>query len=231
MPCPKLAEGDVVRLTRVDDCGAPVEGADNAFVDDCWASVLMAPNVEAGTDIDFRSMSGRSCGFKRGRPSFRGFDITGEFFSASPEMIELITGNPVYLDYNGDPIGWDDCADFDGNFALEVWQNVVGEECPTDDSDGVWFYWLLPWIENGVLGDVSVNQEGVTFSITANTKADGQWSGGPWDVQAADADNTPGPLLEAIGSGCHRRGFMTTITPPTAVCDYVTVPANNILPS
>lgn len=226
MPCPKLAEGDVVRITRVDDCGAPVEGASNAFVDDCWASVLMAPNVETGTDIDFRNMSGVSCGFKRGCPSFRGFDLTGEFFSASPEMIEILTGNPVYDDFAGDPIGWDDCSvACNTGFGLEIWQNVVGEECPAGDVDGQWFYWLLPWVTNGVLGDVTVNNEGVTFSFTGNTRASGRWYFGPWDVQAQDAGGTAGPLLTSIGSTCHRRGFLTTVAPPTAACDYVTVPA------
>jgi hypothetical protein len=226
--CPKLAEGEVVRITRVDDCGHAVEGADNAFADDCWASVLMSPNVEAGTDIDFRSFSGRSCAFKRGCPSFRGFDLTGTFFSASPEMIEILTGNPVYLDYNDEPIGWDDCSvACRGGFALEIWQNVVGEECPEGDADGLWFYWLLPWVTNAVLGDVTVSQEGVTFTLTANTRAGGRWEFGPWDVQAADANNTPGPLLTDVGADCHRRGFLTTISPPTAACSYVTVPATN----
>lgn len=227
--CPKLAEGDLVRVTRVDSCGAPVEGAGNAFVDDCWASVAMAPNVQAGTDIDFRAMSGQSCGFKRGCPSFRGFDITGSFFSASPEMIEMLTGNPVYEDYNGDAIGWDDCSvACTAGFALEVWQNIVGEECPTDGSDGLWFYWLLPWISNGVLGDITVGQEGVTFTLTGNTRANGSWSLGPWDVQAQDAMNTPGPLLEVIGGDCHRRGFLTNISPPTADCSAILVPENNV---
>lgn len=222
--CPKLAEGDVVRITRVDDCGAPVEGADNAFVDDCWASVLMAPNVEAGTDIDFRSMSGRSCGFKRGCPSFRGFDLTGEFFSASPEMIEILTGNPVYVGFDDAPIGWDDCSvACSGGFALEIWQNIVGEECP-EGGESLTFYWLLPWVSNGVLGDVTVNQEGVTFSLTGNTRASGRWQLGPWDVQAANAEGEAGPLLTPVGPTCHRRGFLTSIAPPTAACEYVTVP-------
>jgi hypothetical protein len=227
MGCPKLAEGDVVRVTRVDECGAPVEGSDNAFVDECWASVAMAPNVEAGTDISFKAMNGRQCGFKRGCPTFNGFDLTGGFFSASPELIDILTGNSVYNDFNGDPIGWDDCqVACNTGFALEIWQNVIGEEC-AEDTTGQWFYWLLPWVTNGVLGDVTVNAEGVTFSLTGNTRAGGGWSLGPWDVQAADAENTPGPLLEVIGSECHRRGFVSTIEPPTAACTWISVPQNN----
>lgn len=137
----------------------------------------MAANVQQRTDISFTAMNGRNCGFKRGCPDFRGFNLTGNFFSASPEMIELMTGNAVYLDHAGNPIGWDDCTvRCRGGFGLEIWQQVVGEECPEEETEaeGIWFYWLLPWVTNGVLGDVTVNNQGVTFSLTGNTRASGR---------------------------------------------------------
>lgn len=228
MPCPKLAEGEVVRITRTDGCGAPVEGAGNAFVDDCWASVVMKPNTDAGTDIDFKGMSGRSCGFKRACPTFKGFDLEGSFFTASPEMVELLTGNAPVDDWDGNPVGWDDCSiPCNSGFALELWQNIIGEECDENNPDGLWFYWLLPWVQNGILGDITVGNEGVTFTLTANTRASGAWSLGPWDVVAQDGSNTPGPLLTEIGVDCHRRGQLVSITPPTAQCDSISVPANN----
>lgn len=229
MPCPKLAEGDVVRITRVDSCGRPVEGEDNAVVSECWASVQMEPNVNTGTDIEMVSMNGRSCAFKRACPDFRGFDNTGTFFEASPEMIEILTGNPVYFDYDGNPIGWDDeQVACNTGFALEIWQQIIGDEC-VEGVSGQWFYWLEPWLTGGVLGGVTVNSEGLNFTLTAATRDASQWSLGPWDVQAQDALNTAGPLLTPIGSAGHRRAFITTIAPPTADCGYVTVPPNNVV--
>lgn len=227
MSCPKLAEGDVVRLTRVDACGAPDEGDGNAFVDDCWSSVVMSPNIEAGTEIKFKAMNGRSCGAKKGCDTFNWFDITGTFYSASPEMIELMTGQPVYDDFDGNAVGWDDCAiACTAGFGLELWQNVIGEECVVGE-EGIWFYWLLPWIENGRLGDVTVSAEGVTFTLTGSTRASGGWSLGPWDVQDNDGAGTAGPLLTAMGADCHRRGFLTSISPPTPACEAIATPANN----
>jgi hypothetical protein len=223
--CPKIVNGDIVRATRVDNCGAPVEGAGNAFVDDCWPSAAMASNVQAGTDITLRAANGSICAFKRGKPGFRGFDLTFQFFNASPEFVELLTGSPLVLDHAGDPIGWEDC-DVVGNFAFEIWADIAGEECP-DDSEGIWFYLLLPWVSNGRLGDITINDGGVTFEMTGNTRDQGRWSLGPWDVVAQDVAGTPGPLLTEIGDDCHRRVFQTTIAPPTAACETVTVPANN----
>lgn len=227
MPCPKLAEGEVVRITRVDNCGAPEAGADNAVASECWASVEMAPNVNEGTDIEMLNMRGQTCGFKRACPDFRGFDITATFWEASPEQIEILTGNPVYFDYNGDPIGWDDAqVACQSGFGLELWQSVLSEECEGGNDPS--FYWLLPWLSNGVLGNVTVNNEGLSFTLTASTRANSQWALGPWDVQAQDVANTAGPLLTPLGSTTHRRSFLTTIAPPTVTCGYIEVPANNV---
>lgn len=228
MPCPKLAEGEVVRITRVNSCGIPVEGADNAVQSECWASLQMTPNVNTGTDIEMIAMNGRSCAFKRACPDFRGFDITASFFEASPEMVEILTGNPVYFDFNGDPIGWDDCqVACASGFAIELWQSILGQEC-IDEDDVLSFYWLLPWLTNGILGDLTVNNQGLQFTLTAATLAGSGWGLGPWDVQAQDAEGTAGPLLTPLGDTCHRRGFITTIAAPTVECGYITVPPNNV---
>jgi hypothetical protein len=224
MPCPKLAEGDVVRVTRVDSCGRPVTGEDNAVVSECWASVEMAPNINTGTDIEMLNMRGQTCGYKRACPDFRGFDITASFWEASPEMIEILTGNPLVFNYAGEPVGWDDCTvACDSGFGLEIFQSLLVEDCD-DGTDGEWGLWLLPWLSNGVLGNLTVNNTGLQFTLTANTRPGGGWELGPWDVMAQDAENTPGPLLAPLGPTCHRRFMTTTIEPPTAQCGWITVP-------
>lgn len=230
MACPKLAEGDRVRITRIDECGRPVTGAENGALSECWASVQMTPNVNTGTDIEMTGMNGRSCAFKRACPDFRGYDVTATFWEASPEMIELLTGNPLVVDYDGNPVGWDDCqVPCAEGFALELWQSILGQECIGEETSSQSFYWLLPWLTGGMLGDLTVNNEGLSFTLTASSRAGTQWQLGPWDVVAQDAQNTPGPLLTPLGPSCHRRGFITTVAPPDVDCGYVDVPPNNVL--
>lgn len=226
MPCPKLAEGDVVRITRVDACGRPVEGEDNAVVSECWASVEMAPNINTGTDIEMINLRGQTCGFRKACPDFRGFDNTGNFWEASPEQVEILTGNPVIFDQAGDPVGWDDeQVACNTGFALEIWQQLLIEDC-ADEVDGQWAYWIEPWLTNGMLGTLTVNAEGLSFPITMASRSGGGWGLGPWDVVAQDGSNTPGPLLTPLTA--HRRFLITTIAPPTAQCGYITVPPNNV---
>ncbi|MFD8774475.1 hypothetical protein [Streptomyces sp. NPDC059916] len=226
MPCPLIANADVIRVTRVDSCGRPVAGEDNGYVFDCFATLAMNPNVEDGEDVVYTAANGRQCGFKRGCPSFNGYDIELNFFSVSPEFIEITTGNPVVFDHAGKPIGYDDCSlKCNSGFAIEMWAEVLGEDlCDTEGGgDGAWIYFLMPWVSNGMLGDMEVGAEAVSLVLNGATRAGGGWGTGPYDVMATNATGTPGRLLTPLGPTCHRRTMITTVAPPEPVCDYTPV--------
>lgn len=223
MPCPLIANADVARVTRVDECGRPICGVDNGFVFDCFASLSASPNVEEGTDVNYQAANGRQCGFKRGCPTFNGYDLELSFFAVSPEFIGITTGNPLVFGFDGEPVGFDDCAvQCNTGFGLELWAEVVQEEC-TANSTGQWLYFLYPWITNGLLGDLEIGNEAVSLTLSGATRSGGLWGVGPYNVMATDALNTPGPLLTPLGSTCHRRTFLTSVAPPVATCDYVPV--------
>lgn len=226
MPAPLISNAATVRITRVDGCGRPVCGPDNAWVTDCFASVSMEANIEEGEDITFTAANGRQCGYKRGCPTLNGYDLTFTFFEASPELMEIMTGSPVYFDWDGSPIGFDSCSiACNSGFALEVWTDVLGEDvCPEDDTgDGAWVYFLLPWVTNGIIGDLELANEAVNLELTGATRAGGRWGVGPYDVQSQDSAGTPGPMLTPLDGNCHRRMFVTTIAPPEGSTEYVPV--------
>lgn len=226
MSCPLIANLDVVRLTRLDSCGRPVCGADNSIAFDCLSSLAMNVNSEDGTDVEYKAANGKVCGFKRGCPTFRGYDIELNFYGVSPEILEITTGNPVVFGYDGTPIGYDDCdIQCDTGFAIEGWAEVLGEDvCVTDGlATGQWIYFLLPWVTNGLLGDIEVGSEAVTLTMQGSTRSGGGWGVGPYNVLEQNALLTPGPLLTPLGSTCHRRIITTRIAPPTADCEYADV--------
>lgn len=227
MSCPLIANAEVARFTRVDSCGRVVCGADNAYTMDCFATLAMNRNVEDGTDVTYKAANGKVCGYKKGCPTFLGYDIELSFFGVSPEFIELTTGQPPYAGFDGELIGYDDCSiQCDSGFAIELWAQVLGEEvCPDEaTTDGAWVYFLLPWVTNGQLGDLEIGSEAVNLTLSGSTRANARWGVGPYNVQAADIAQTPGPLLTPLGANCHRRTMITTISPPTVTCDYQAVP-------
>ncbi|MEU0273201.1 hypothetical protein [Streptomyces sp. NPDC006307] len=233
MPTPLIANADTIRVTRLDGCGRPVCGVDNGFTFDCFASLSMNPNTEEGEDVEYRAANGRICGFKRGCPSFRGFDIELNFFSVSPEFIEIATGNPVVYGYDGQPIGFDDCSvQCNSGFAIELWAEVLDEDaCGAGGGDGAWIYFLMPWVTNGQLGNMEIGSESVSLTLSGATRAGGGWGVGPYDVMPIDAAGTPGTLLTPLGANCHRRTFVTTVAPPEAIGDYTPVAGDMCLAS
>ncbi|MDX2643485.1 hypothetical protein PV341_07830 [Streptomyces sp. PA03-1a] len=226
MTCPLIANLDVVRVTRLDSCGRPVCGDDNGFVFDCLASIALNPSIEEGEDITYKAANGRQCGFRKGCPSLQNYDVEINFFSVSPEFLEITTGNPVVFGFDGKPIGYDDCSiKCDSGFALEFWAEVLGDDvCAADGTgDGAWIYFLLPWVTNGILGDLEIGAEAVTLQLQGATRAGGGWGTGPYDVMPIDAAGTAGPLLTPVGATCHRRTFLTSVAPPEPVCEYTPV--------
>lgn len=185
----------------------------------------MNPNIDEQDDVIYRAANGSLCGVKRGCPSLLGYDLEYNFFQVSPQLTDVLTGNPVVMDFAGAPVGNDDCTIQCGaGFAIETWSELVGATCTTTGAQR-YLYTLIPWITNAYINDLEIGNEQVTFQLVGSSRAGGQWGTGPFDVVATAAPNVPGRMLTPLGATCHRRMQITTIAPPVASCDYVAVPA------
>lgn len=227
MSCDLIANLDVVRATRVDNCGKPVTG-EHAFVSECVASVAMNVNVDTPDDVLYRAANGTLCGVKRGCPTLLGYDVEFNFFQVSPQLVDVLTGQPIVVDNTAEPVGWDNCSiSCNGGFALEFWSELIGQAC-TVTGQQKYLYVLMPWVTNAYLSDLEIGSEQVTFQAVGSTRAGGQWGLGPYNVVLnGAAPGTPGPLLTPLGATCHRRIQTTLVPPPTPdpLCDYSVVPA------
>lgn len=190
----------------------------------------MNPNVDTPDDVIYRAANGTLCGVKRGCPTLLGYDLEINFFQVSPQLTDILTGNPVVMDAGGEPVGSDDCSvKCDGGFALEFWAELVGQAC-TDTGAPKFLYVLIPWVSNAYISDLEIGSEQVTFQLVGNSKAGGRWGVGPYNVvDTAVPPATPavpGPMLTPLGDTCHRRMQIVTIAPPvpSATCDYTPVP-------
>ncbi|AMD42763.1 major tail protein [Streptomyces phage Xkcd426] len=226
MSCDLIANLDVVRVTKVDNCGLPLVG-ENAFVSECVASVAMNPNIDEQDDVIYRAANGSLCGVKRGCPSLLGYDLEFNFYQVSPQMTDVLTNQPVVVDNLGEPVGFDSCnINCQGGFALEFWTELVGQNCTTTGAQR-YLYTLIPWVTNAYLSDLEIGSEAVTFQLVGSSRAGGRWGEGPYNVVLnGAAPGTPGPMLTPLGATCHRRMQITTVAPPVPdpACDYATVP-------
>jgi hypothetical protein len=187
----------------------------------------MNPVTDDQDDVIYRAANGSLCGVKRGCPTLLGYDLEFNFFQVSPQLTDVLTGQPVVLDNLSEPVGNDSCdIDCRGGFALEFWTELIGQNCTTTGAQK-YLYTLIPWITNAYISDLEIGSEQVTFQLVGSSRAGGQWGVGPYNVvMNGAAPGTPGPMLLPLGDTCHRRMQITTVAPPVQDpdCDYAVVP-------
>lgn len=217
--CFPLVRGRVMRATRLDECGRVKDSGCSSITTKGFVSVAMTANIVEAEAITVTNAGGEQCVNDTGSPQFGGYGVAITFCNVDPELYAMMTNQDVVYDSDGDAVGFQVGTDADlskANFGLEVWSNVPGVAC--GEVGGSYGYTLLPFISGGVIGDFTLENAAVTFTITnAATKDGTQWGVGPYDV-VPGVGGVAGPLLVALGTKKHLHVQLTTIAPPEPGC-------------
>lgn len=212
-----LVRGRALRVTKLDGCGAVLPGPRSQVSTEGFISVGLTANNEEGETISVTNAAGNICILDEPAPRFTGYSIEVAFCGVDPELFSLMTGQPIVLDADGDTaIGVQVNSDVDvdlSGFAMELWSNVPVAAC--DESGGASYgYMLIPFVKGGVLGDLTVENGAINFTLTGASSKDGnEWGVGPYDV-VRDGTGDPSPLLEPLPSKNHLHLQLTTVAPP-----------------
>lgn len=217
--CYPMVRGSRMRVTRLDGCGNPVLGPNSVVVTRGFISVALTANIEEGEEINVTNANGDVCVLDTPCPKFNNYSVEFSFCDVNPSLFSMMSGQPVVM--NGDDIvGFDMDSDVeacDSGFALEMWTGVPTEACEPG-SGRSYGYILLPFVRGGVLGDFSIENAAINFSLTgAQTKKGSGWGVGPNDVQ--EVAGVPSPLTNPVNTGTHLRTFRTTLAPPEPDCE------------
>lgn len=221
--CVPLARGRRMRLTRLDECGAPDPGPTGTLVTDGFISVGHAPNYLDPEEITQRNANGDLCIDDQGNPQLRWIDLTILMCQVNPDAINIITGNPLVVDdaVAPDTVGFRIDGSLTGtvNFAMELWSGVPGQEC-SDTGTRQYGYWLLPYIVQARIGEWNVENAALTMTLTARTSTGSLWGTGPtaYTVRADAVTGTPEQILTPIGDFQHVHYETVTVAPPAAAC-------------
>ena len=208
--------GKAMRVTGLDQCGAVLPSARGSVVTKGFVSVSLSPNLNEGTRLTRTNANGDNMVDEQPRARFQNWGVSIAFIGVDPELFALMTGDKVYRDASGKIVGrmgTDDVEVDLVNWALEVWTDIPAEACGA--GEGKQFgYFLLPWLGNGVLGEITFQNDVVDFSVTNVTSQSGNaWGKGPYDV-VADAQGLPPPLATAVPPSLHDLNILTSIAPP-----------------
>lgn len=218
-----------VRITKLDSCGTPITGC-STVVSDGIISIGMTKEYEDREEFFTKNGDGVFCVQETNAPILKWINLELTFCNVDPELVNIMTANPLVLDDASSPnsIGYsvESDAASNSNFAFEGWTRLAnngGVAC----SGGVEYgYALFPWVKEGTIGDVTYENGAANFVVNARTSANSPWGLGPYFVDYSDnpaGSTTPVRLLTPILSRQHHRFFMTRLAPPTASCGCTTL--------
>lgn len=221
--CFSVVRGNVLRATRLDGCGRIDPGPCASVVTDGFITIGYTSRVTESEAIVVTKANGKTCVNDAPPPKWEGWGITGTFCEVNPLLFEMLTGQEVIYDGDGLPIGFDaqEGVNLSGRgVALELWSDVPADACDPEDvnAEGAWGYSILPFLQGGVLGDRTIENGAVTFTIQGmNTRKGSAWGAGPYDVMLGE-DGLPGPLLKPVTTKTHEQFFFTSVAPPESGC-------------
>lgn len=206
----KSIKGKVVRLTRLDECGDVVVGSCTTLVSECFVSVTLSAEIEAGDEYLQKNAWGELCINDKDPDIIKWANVNIQFAEINPDALDILTGaNPVVSAGNTIGASWGTTA-YEGAWALEVWTKFTGEPCSGAPE---WGYFVVPFVRNGRIdGDLTIENGVMTVGIVGQGfPATSTWDETPY------ASN---PFIEPFPAGDVFGMVVTNVQPPsdTAGC-------------
>jgi len=221
--CHSVVRAPAARVTRLGPCGEVLADGCDFATTSSFVDITLTKVYQDRQDALQLNANGDICVDKPKFPILRWYEVTITFCNVDPELFNIVSAEPLVLNDAVVPeaIGWCTLPDSASasNFALEFWTGTEDEGC--DEDNLVFGYGLLPRIIQGVIGDVTINNGVINFTVTGITRGANQWGVGPYNVivnESGPNAGLPGPLLSAVNVNSHKCFFWTELPPPDGFC-------------
>lgn len=216
--CFQSIQGLCLRVTRLDNCCQPPSaGTPNAFVvSDSFISLSLTAELEEPDEFTVKLANGKLCINEIGCATLKRYTVEVTLCNADPDLFEIMGGVTKVLDFAGDVVGYEIDQDLGacGKFSLEFWTRLPQDQC-LDNGCPAYIYWLLPCLQNGRVGDITIENGPLEFSFTADAIPSSVWGVGPYNVVPLSlCDTVGGPLLAPITCDTALHVQVTTVPPP-----------------
>lgn len=218
------------RFTVVDACGMPIAGPRSRITTAGLITLTGSPVMRDAEELEQTNGEGRVCLSARTPPERKRWNVSLELCKVNTCLYNMVMDWDLVVGYDGKDIGFDDkkSTRSDRGVAVELWTGVGDDdecaEIPTTDdilatgaiasslSYGYILYGVIK--EFGLGADLDIGAKISTFKLNGISASPTRWGLGPYNVVAADAQNTARRMLSPVPVGTHVRVFETTIAPP-----------------
>lgn len=214
-----IIRGKRLRATLLNDDGTPVASATPAavVVTSGFITVSLSPVVESGDTFRKKNANGDFCVNERSPDQWSNDDVELTLCDVDPELVTLLTGQPLELDADSEPVGFRQReGSEERKVALEVWTG-------TGSGRSDYGYLLLPRVTGAQIGGLTIENGAADVTVKGYTESGQGWGVGPHDV-VPDGTGAASPLGTAIVEGEHRLLRTTTIAPPAVTDGAVAMP-------
>lgn len=212
--CVSPIKASVMRLIKLDACGAPVTGASSSVVvSDGFVSIAPSPQYEDGTEYLTKKANGALCVNDIDPPQLKRVDLEMIWCVMDPDAQIVQTGERLLYasgGVTGTGVAYGE-GEVTTRYSLEVWQPVSGVNACSASGAQQYVYWAFPHVGNAKVGDFTFENGVFNFTISSTTFAantawgDGPGSAGPW-------------VSAAVQAGDHYLYNVTTTAPPSSAC-------------
>lgn len=194
--------GAVARFTRTDQCGRIAYGENARLVTEGFITITATAQVEETDAVEVTNANGNVCARRRAKRKVTGYSVDIELCGVDPEAINFTTEQPVVENGSGVVAGFDVDTTVNGTgsgFALEVWSEVGEGDACAPSGDAKHGYVLFPFLSGGTVGDFTIQNDAINFTVTGATSKTGhEWGTGPYLV---DVDDTGTSVALSTVSG------------------------------
>src|SRR6478752_3223915 len=168
-----LVRGRVIRVTRQDACGRPVYGEDSVATSKGFVTAAFTANTIETDEINVTNAAGERCVYEPAESSLASYSLEVTFCEVDPELFSIITGYDTVTDFLGNVVGFDVDTSVSltaQSFAFELWTGAnAGDACSDPNAAGNFGYVLSPFLKGGIVGDFTVENNAVTFTLSGAT--------------------------------------------------------------
>lgn len=181
-----LVKTRIVRLTRLDECGAPDFGLKSTLATQGFVKAENKWDIEDGAKSEQKNDWGDYCLQEEDDPIIKGGDVAIDFCNVDPDSYDFVSGARVIAAGVGGMAGITAGTSIGyalgvntvpGHFALEAWTKTGGA-CA--DGTPLWVYSVYPHLKGGRPGDQSLDRGTTTFQQSAKARPAAGWDAGPY---------------------------------------------------